>query len=540
MIHTLYFKKKSSPLSFQRKIYYAAGNDSSLPARKDAMQKKIYILDTNVLIHDPKAIENFSNATVGIPFTAIEELDQFKNDLSQRGMSAREVIRQLDKLRAHGSLRKGVALEHGGILKILMPPPATRAASPLTLYHKNDNKIIETALQAKKEKYTVELVTKDLNMRIKADAVGIVAVDYLKNTVSKEEYYRGWHTIQVPAVQLKGESKAIIEDTTLIDQLLANEYVIAEAQHNPHNYRLFRADEERHLHPTITTKFPWNIVPRNIQQHMALDLLLDDNVQLVTLSGPAGTGKTLLVLIAALYKVLVEKRYAKLFVSRPLVPLGPDVGYLPGELEDKLYNWMQPIYDNIELIDHLMQESQQNLHELYGVHQQKQSEHQDASEHQRHMKPDKYEHMHKGYHRSRGKNKHRYDTSTGPHPAHDTHSRKGPHKLLSVEQLVAQDKLSLEAITFMRGRSIPFQYIFIDEVQNLTPHEVKTIVSRVGQNSKIVLAGDPFQIDSPYLDFSSNGLMVLTEKFKGQPIFGSVFLEKSERSMISKLASELL
>ena len=231
---------------------------------------------------------------------------------------------------------------------------------------------------------------------------------------------------------------------------------------------------------------------------MALDLLFDDNVQFVTLFGPAGTGKTFLALLAGLHKVLVEDAYEKILVSRPVVPLGRDIGYLPGTIEEKLRSWMLPIYDNMEFIVH-------------SVHSG------------RHVE----EVGHEQENNNKRKKKKRHDSreATGLRP---------------LDELTHHGKLSLEAITYMRGRSIPYQFILIDEVQNLTPHEVKTLISRAGTGSKIILAGDPYQIDSPYLDFSSNGLVVTSERFKGQPVFGTVYLETSERSELSKLAGELL
>jgi PhoH-like ATPase len=230
---------------------------------------------------------------------------------------------------------------------------------------------------------------------------------------------------------------------------------------------------------------------------MAMDLLFDPAVQLISLFGPAGTGKTFLALLAGLHQVLVSDAYQKMLVARPVVPLGRDIGYLPGTLEEKLHSWMMPIFDNMELITHAVSTAR-HFDEIEGE--------------RRRSKKDK---------------------------KHGDHSKKG-RSIGSVEDLIAAGKLSLEAITYMRGRSIPFQFILIDEVQNLTPHEVKTLITRVGEGSKIVLSGDPYQIDSPYLDFSSNGLILANERFKGQDIFGAVYLETSERSPLSEMASRLL
>ncbi|HVW99095.1 MAG TPA: PhoH family protein, partial [Candidatus Babeliaceae bacterium] len=246
----------------------------------------------------------------------------------------------------------------------------------------------------------------------------------------------------------------------------------------------------------------WSIETKNVQQLMALNVLLDPAIQLVTLLGPAGTGKTFITLVAALYEVLVKEEYDKILVSRPVIPLGRDIGFLPGEVHEKLHSWMQPIYDNMEYIVHL---ANTTLARGAGIYREEVPE-------ERYDKKSKYK------------------------------NRKLQREkvLPPLDELIKRGKISLEAITYMRGRSIPYQYIFIDEVQNLTPHEVKTLISRVGEGSKIVLAGDPYQIDSPYLDFASNGLVVASQKFKGQKIFGTVFLETSERSELSRLAGTLL
>jgi PhoH-like ATPase len=278
--------------------------------------------------------------------------------------------------------------------------------------------------------------------------------------------------------------------------LAPNEFVLAEAQHNPYNNRVFRYMGGKKFVPVADPVFPWPLKARNPQQLMALNLLLDPTVQLVCLFGPAGTGKTFLALLTGLYQVLIQEAYEKLLVSRPVVPLGRDIGYLPGTIEEKLRSWMLPVYDNMEYIAHAAR---------MGRHFESIAED---------------EHHQKG-----GKGRFRQE-------------RRGTS--ISLDDLIRSDKLSLEAITYMRGRSIPYQFILIDEVQNLTPHEVKTLVSRVGDGSKMVLTGDPYQIDSPYLDFSSNGLVVTSERFKGQSVFGTVYLEKSERSQLAQLANDLL
>jgi PhoH-like ATPase len=461
-------------------------------------QKKMFILDTNILLHDPTSIFNFGEAFIGIPAVVLEELDTFKKEGTDRGRNSREVIRQLDALRAAGSLHDGVKMANGGTLKILFgekTPPASAFK-----IHLEDNEILMAALTAKSEGYQVVFISKDLNARIKADALGLDTEDYLKEYITEDEFYHGWIRIQVPAVQLKKEFPSELDDVVKEYKLVQNEFVLVESQHNPFNYRLFRYLGSGHFKAVYDPQIQWPLKARNPQQLMALDLLFDDNIKLVCLFGPAGTGKTFLALLAGLHKVLVSDDYEKILISRPVVPLGRDIGYLPGTMEEKLHSWMLPVYDNMEFIIHTV----------------------NMARHFQELGQEQY---------SRKNKMKKYDKKDGKR------ERDG---LSSVHDLVHQGKLSMEAITYMRGRSIPYQFIIIDEVQNLTPHEVKTLVTRVGEGSKIILAGDPYQIDSPYLDFASNGLVITSERFKGQNLFGSVFLEHSERSELSQLAGKLL
>lgn len=459
------------------------------------MAEKIFILDTNVLVHDPSALNNFQGALVGIPSIVLEELDKFKAELSERGRNAREATRLLDALRERGSLQDGVPLDNGGHLRVLFLPMQKLPQFPFYL-DINDNKILLTAFFMKQEGFDVRFISKDINARVKADALGVHSEDYVREQISADEFYKGWMTIEVPAIELKRDFPSVLDKLVDEKALAINEFVLVVSQHNPYNYRVFRYLGGRHFRIVHEPLLKWPLKARNPQQLMALDLLLDNNIQFVTLFGPAGTGKTFLALLAGLHKVLIEDEYEKILVSRPVVPLGRDIGYLPGTVEEKLHSWMLPIYDNMEFIMH---SSQMGLH---------------------------FEDLDND---RRGKSK---------KGKHDKHRSQG--SLRSMDELVKSGKLSLEAITYMRGRSIPYQYILIDEVQNLTPHEVKTLVSRVGEGSKIVLAGDPYQIDSPYLDFISNGLVVVSERFRGQRVFGTVYLQTSERSELSKLVSELL
>ncbi len=459
-------------------------------------KKKIYILDTNVLVHDPQSIFSFERSNVGIPLEVLEELDKFKTESTQKGFNSREVIRQLDILRSKGSLGEGIPLDNGGSIRVLFPVDDPTCQIPLRP-DVLDNLILKTAYCMQvKEGYDVRFISKDLNARVKADALGIQAFDYLKDSVNKDSFYKGWIVVQVPSVQLKKEIPDELNRIARDFELTVNEYVLLESKGNPHNNALFRYSNNK-FKRVLLPNLKWPLVPRNPQQLMALDSLLDNNIQLVTLLGPAGTGKTFLALLAGLHKVLIEHDYEKMLVTRPVIPLGPDIGYLPGDIHEKLHSWMQPIYDNMDFITHSI-----NAANEMAVYKEEEP-----------VRP---------YGRFKGRKSQRQRV------------------IPSLDELVKEGKISLEAITYMRGRSIPYQFILIDEVQNLTPHEVKTLVSRVGEGSKVILAGDPYQIDSPYLDFSSNGLVVATSRFKGQPIFSSVFLETSERSELSKLAAQLM
>jgi PhoH-like ATPase len=464
------------------------------------MSEKIFVLDTNVLVHDPMAFMHFKETLIGIPSIVLEELDRFKGEMSERGRNAREVTRWLDSLRNKGSLREGVKLDNGSTLKVLFLPVEKLPRIPFVL-DVNDNKILLTAFFMKQEGYDVIFISKDINARVKADALGIAAQDYIKESISIDEFYKGWTWVEVPAVELKRDFPAILDKLVDDKKLVINEFVLVLSQHNHYNYRVFRYLGGRHFRIVHEPLLKWPLKARNPQQLMALDLLLDNSIQFVTLFGPAGTGKTFLALLAGLHKVLVEDEYEKILVSRPVVPLGRDIGYLPGTVEEKLHSWMLPIYDNMEFIMHSSQ----------------------VGQHFEELESDRFE---------RRKNK--------KQDRRDKHQGKPNGSLRPMDDLIKHGKLSLEAITYMRGRSIPYQYILIDEVQNLTPHEVKTLVSRVGEGSKIILAGDPYQIDSPYLDFVSNGLVVTSERFRGQRVFGTVYLQVSERSELSKLVTELL
>jgi PhoH-like ATPase len=471
--------------------------------------KKVYILDTNVLIHDCRSMLSFENSLVGIPAVVLEELDRLKRESSDRGSSAREVIRFLDGLRTKGSLRTGVKLDNGSILQVIFPACAHGSNdSELFLTRAvGDNEILLTALDMKVKGYHVIFISKDINARVKADALNIEAQDYLKGRISEYDVYKGWRSIQIPANDLRKDYPDVLYDlaTDSAQKLEQNEFIELQSNNNQYNNRVFRYLGHDKFKAVYAPELAWPLQPKNPQQLMALDLLMDDEIKLVSLVGSAGTGKTFLALLAGLHQVLIKDVYRKILISRPVIPLGPDIGYLPGNVQEKLESWMQPMYDNLNLIMHSVNNSPNTL----------------QIESDGNFKKNKW-------------------NKNDPKVQDKWQKKKKSRVSFSMEDLIHSAKLSLEAMTYMRGRSIPFQYILIDEVQNLTLHEVKTLITRVGEGSKIIILGDPYQIDSPYLDFNSNGLMVANNAFKGQEIFGSVFLETTERSELSMLASKLL
>ncbi len=437
---------------------------------------KYYVLDTNVLLHDPQALFKFEDNEVIVPITVIEEIDRFKKDLSETGRNARHVSRYLDGLRKKSHLFEGVQIESGGTLRVMLfTEDSLKRLPPELQDDRGDNRILAVALDLKAvgDKGVV-FVTKDTNLRIKADALGLIAEDYESDKVSLDELYTGHTEVLVD----KDTVDKFYSDGTLdidSDDYLPNQCLTLVDSANPSHTALGRYDGAMgRIVPLI--KVPkegaWGIHPRNREQQFAMDLLLNDDIQLVTLVGKAGTGKTLLAIAVGLLKSADDGHYNRLLVSRPVFPLGKDLGFLPGDVEEKLAPWMQPIFDNVELL-------------LGSVDEQ-------------------------------GKRKRGY------------------------KELVELGLLEIEALTYIRGRSIPNQFLIVDEAQNLTPHEIKTIITRAGEGTKVVLTGDPYQIDNPYVDSSSNGLTYVVEKFKGQDISGHVTLNKGERSCLAELAANLL
>ncbi|MBN2711636.1 MAG: PhoH family protein [Planctomycetes bacterium] len=439
--------------------------------------QKTFILDTNVLLHSAEALESFADNHIVLPMSVIEELDKFKSHNDELGRNSRRVIRRIDSLREKGSLKIGVPTEPGGTLRIISAYESGQL--PGLDYQVMDNRIIRVAYGLhcnKKEGEEVIFVSKDINARVKADALGIEAQDFEKQKINFDELYSGYCEIQVPS-----EVVDQFYDTDIMEVpgavLYPNEFVLLKDESNPKHTALAKALEDSMV-THLNSKFDYtgNIKPRSKEQRMAVELLLDPTIHIVTLVGQAGTGKTLLALAAALQSTIKYAKYNHILVTRPIIPMGKDIGYLPGAKDEKLSHWMQPIFDNLT---YLMQEG-------------------------------------------------------------DGGGEDGKKAQKKVDELMKDGTISMEALTYIRGRSIPRQYVIVDEAQNLTPHEVKTIISRAGEDTKMILTGDPYQIDNPYLDSASNGLTYTVERLKSHAVHGHITLRKSERSALAAVAAEYL
>ncbi|HBA59600.1 MAG TPA: phosphate starvation-inducible protein PhoH [Elusimicrobia bacterium] len=430
--------------------------------------KKIYILDTNVLIHDPLSFTKFEDNTVIIPISVIEELDTFKNAGDERGRSARIVSRKLDSYRTNGKLNTGVKTDKGGTLIVELDREQVLPKEFKLV--EMDNRILNNAFWHVQKKQNTVLVTKDINLRIKAEAVGLVAEDYEAGKVNVDELYSGMVTETVSSETIDKFYKDHVITSPAKD-LSPNEFVVLRSEDDPKKSAIGRVDPSdatkiRALNPEPA---PWGIRPLNKEQRCAMDLLMDDNVKLVTLLGAAGTGKTLITLVCGLQKSVEENTYRKLIICRPIVPVGKDIGFIPGTKEEKLSTWMGAIYDNLEFI-------------MDKRHQESAME--------------------------------------------------------KFEYLLQNEKIEIASVTHIRGRSLPKQYMIVDDAQNLTPHEIKTILSRAGEGTKVVVTGDPYQIDNPYLDIASNGLTYIVDRMRGEKIYGHISFTKTERSQLAALVAE--
>lgn len=432
------------------------------------MAKKTFVLDTNVLLHDPEAINKFPDNNVVIPVTVLEELDKMKRLPNDLGKNSRLVFRLLDSLATLGTgdLHHGVTMDTGSTIRIQLEIKTDYPYNfALSI---NDNRIIMAAYLLHEKGEQVVFVSKDFAARIKAEAVGLCAQDYQNLRYSYDTIYKGIRKMEAS----KHDVDVFYKDGVLPmpnSDCRPNEYCIVTSPE--HSSAVGKYDPQRKaLEPLIKTPNIWGIKPRNVEQRCAIDVLLRDDIKLVTLLGQAGTGKTLLALACGMRKVFDEGLYTRILISRPVVPLGRDIGYLPGTKEEKLFNWMQPIYDNLEFLC----------------------------------------------------------DSSGNEPNE------------TLRWVMESKKIEMEAVTYIRGRSLPKMYIIVDEAQNLTPHEVKTIISRAGEGTKVILTGDPTQIDNPYLDKNSNGLTYTIGRFSDYKIYGQIFLEKTERSELAALAAEIL
>ncbi len=440
---------------------------------------KVYVLDTNVLLQDPNAIYSFHDNEVVIPAVVLEEVDSKKRYMDEIGRNARQVSKLIDRMREIGRLHERIPLPNGGSLRIELNHRSFHQLQDIFVEKTNDNRILAVAKnlsleeESKADGRTVILVSKDALVRVKADALGLVAEDFLSDRVTTVDHiYTGFLDLYISGENLSRfyENNELVLSEITNHPFYPNQFILMKDALGGSASAIGIVDKSGKKVKRLVFDYDhiWGIRPRNVQQTMALELLLRTDLPLVTLIGKAGTGKTLLALAAGLMQTEDLGEYKKLLVARPIVPVGKDLGFLPGEKQEKLRPWMQPIFDNLEFL---------------------------------------------------------FNT-------------KKPGELDAI--LAGMGSIEVEALTYIRGRSIPEQFIIIDEAQNLTKHEVKTILTRVGERSKIVLMGDPAQIDHPYLDEYNNGLTYVVEKFKDQSIAGHIKLIKGERSGLAQLAADLL
>ncbi len=461
-------KENKSDIENKKKRYYMA-----------AKQPKMFVLDTNVILHDSSCIHQFQENDITIPLAVIEEIDYFKRGSQVINLNAREFTRTLDSITGNAIFNGGVSLGKGkGKVRIAITRSLSKEISDVFKDDNPDHRILSVAFDLKKKylnKRIVILVSKDVNLRMKAKALGIQAEDYTTDRVSSiEELYSGKETVEnfdpdiisrFYKMPFEINAKEIMNNSNA--EFVPNKYFIFR---NDTNSVLAFYDQAKEVFRKIDKVPAYGIKPRNAEQTFAIDALLNMDIPLVSITGKAGTGKTLLALAGGLQ---IRKYYRQIYVARPVIPLSnKDIGYLPGDVESKLAPYMQPLWDNLTVIQDQYSETDRN------------------------------------------------------------------HQIIN--QLIKDDKLAIEPLSYIRGRSLQRIFFIVDEAQNLTPHEIKTIITRAGEGAKLILTGDIYQIDHPYLDSQSNGLSYLIEHFKGQRLYAHVNLEKGERSELAELASNLL
>ncbi len=444
--------------------------------RKAAKPRKIFVFDTSVILYDHQSIQNFDEHDVAIPITVLEELDQFKKGNETKNFEAREFIRFLDKLSGAHSLQDWIPLNGAkkGKFKVVMNGQAGRTeAEELYGSSKADHKILNAALTLMKEepKAKVILVTKDINLRLKAKALNIAAEDYETGKIQDlQNLYTG--KSQVDEVDQK-----LIDALFKEDSIPKEEFDEIEFQNN--HFYILKGKKSSTLAfysaankcvQRVEKRSCYGITPRNAEQTFAIDAILNPDIPIVTMQGVAGTGKTLVALAAAIEQ---RRAFKQIYLARPIVPLSnKDIGYLPGDIKSKINPYMEPLWDNLKLIKNQWKETDRNYKRI--------------------------------------------------------------------EEMVNQEKLLVTPLAYIRGRSLSNIMFIVDEAQNLTPHEVKTIITRAGENTKVIFSGDIYQIDTPYLDEHSNGLSYLIDRLKGHDLFAHITLEKGERSELANLANEML
>ncbi|MFA5010842.1 MAG: PhoH family protein [Ignavibacteria bacterium] len=440
---------------------------------------KTFVLDTNVILHDGTCINQFKDNDIVIPLAVIEEIDHFKRGSQVINLNARDFARKLDELTGKALFNGGISLGKGkGKVRIAITKGINDEIRDIFREDTADHRILSTVFELKnkaKDNKSVILVTKDVNLRMKAKAIGVLSEDYTTDRIgSIDELYSGKGVVE------EFDDELLNKIYTLPFQIPATEVIKKDkGEVHPNKFYIIRNKSHSvlgHLTPTkefverIDKNPAYGIMPRNAEQTFAMNALINKNLPLVSITGKAGTGKTLLALASALS---VKKEYRQIYIARPVVPLSnKDIGYLPGDVDSKLAPYMQPLWDNLKVIQDQYPDTDRN------------------------------------------------------------------HQAIST--MLKEEKLLVEPLSYIRGRSLQRIFFIVDEAQNLTPHEIKTIITRVGEGTKIVFTGDIYQIDHPYLDSESNGLSYLIEHFKGQKLYAHVNLEKGERSELAELASNLL